>query len=356
MRRTAKLAILGASVAALAGVAAPAIAAGPVAVSLNAGGTRTLNLYQSDGKTQLQSLDLTSGAGNFIAQVVDSTYTNKGFKVQATMTNLYPFANNAYNCNGTPIVPSSAVTLSSPSGLLTLGGVSSALTPVFTVTGTLGGAVDPLLAASPVNINSLMNGQLPLPGTLSQTQLTGNPAANLVGNALATVESKLPVPFDTSSLGGPFTNPDVHPCDLNPGQAATQVQVMDGVSNPVGLLGDVLNQITSLPGVTGNPPTATLTQLINGGFLTPSQVSSVLQGVTSLVTALGGLTQLTNDLPAIENTLTAVLNTTNVSLLSGATSQSGTYSSSPGLAVNTSNISGLSGTYKGVMTVTLLDQ
>lgn len=347
MRSRVRLAIVGSSVAALAAaVTIPAAMASSVNVSLSTtSGTRTLNLYQSDGTTPLTSSDLSSGASNFIAQVADSSYSNNGFKVQATMSNLYGFANNAYNCNVK--VDSSAINLSSPTGLLSLAGVNANLTPVFNLVGTLT-PLNVLGLTSNVPINLPVNGLLPNSlNPVSQSQITGLTNTNLIGSVLAGVESKLPVSLGTSGLGGNFTNPDVHPTCNPTATGATPVQIMNSTADPTGLLGQVQSLIQSALGTA----TPTVTQLISGGFLTSSAVSTALQGVTSLVNQLG-LGGLTGALSSIENVLTSTLST--VGIAPSTLVQSGNYSSSPNLAVNTAGIP--AGTYKGVMTVTLLDQ
>lgn len=351
MKLARKLAVAGMGLALVGSLTPPAFAASTsVAVTLTSGsGTRTLSLFQPDGTSPLTATDLSPGTSNFIAKVVDAGYSNNGFNVQATMSNLYAFANNTYNCNS--MVPSSAVSLSSPSSLLSLGGVSSLLTPVFNITGNLTALniLDPLLA-NPVSVATTVTGLLPGGLPLSQSQLTGSSLTNLIGSTLSSVESKLPISLGTTGLGGGFAQPDVHPtCDAS-ATGATQVPLMNGNANPTGLVTDLISQITSLLGTS----TPTLSQLIGAGFLSSSAVSTALQSVTGLLSQLT-LLGLGNDLSSIENILTATISTPNLSLLSGVTSQSGNYSSSPTLSVDTSKIPA-AGTYKGVMTVTLLDQ
>lgn len=341
-----KLAAVGAGAAMLGLLSIPAYGASVDVLFSSNGGSRTLSVLQPDGSTPLTSTDLSSGTSNFIAKVQDSGYTNNGFKVQATMSNLYGFANNTYNCSS--VVPSNAVSLSSPTGLLTVAGVSANLAPVFTVVGTLTGVniSDPLLV-NPVTVNNTIDGILPATqNPLTQSQLTGSSVTNLIGSTLTAVESKLPVSLDTSGLGGAFTSPAAHPtCDAA-ATGATQVPVMSGTADPTGVLADLQSLMTGTVGA--NP---TLAQLISAGYLTSSQVSTMLQGINGLVNQLG-LTQLASDLPAIENVLTASISS--VTTLAGSLIQSGTYSSSPDLTINTSGIP--AGSYKGLMTVTLIDQ
>lgn len=357
MKFSRKLAALGAGTAVLAALATPALA-GPVNVSLTTGGGRTLALYEPDGTTPLTATNLTSGSSNFIAQVADSGYTNGPFTVQATMSNLYSYAGASYVCSS--YIPSSAITLSSPSGLLTVGGVSAAATPVFTMTGVLTNTLLPLIPSlSPVTLTgTTVDGVLPTT-PISQSTLTGSSATNLFGSTLSGVESQLPVNLSTPSAGGAFTNPDVHPtCDPSVTSTPTPVQIMHGAANPAGLLNDLVSEITAATcSATGTAvalgSTPTLSQLICAGYLTSSAVSTVLQANTTLMTDLGGLTGLTANLATIESNITASVSSTAMSLLAGATTQSGNYSSSPSLAVTVPSTA--SGTYKGLMTVTLLD-
>jgi hypothetical protein len=361
MKLSRTLAALGVSAGALAALATPALASSPqVTVTLTTGGSRTMNLYEADGTTPLTTTDLSTGSSNFVAQVQDATYTNQAFTVQSTMTNLYPYSNNAYQCTARPFIPSSAVSLSSPSGLLTVAGVSAATTPVFTLTGTLTssnvpGLLSTVTLATTDNPPTTAVGVLPTT-PLTQTALTGS-GGSLFGSTLSGVESKLPVSLSTPNTGGAFANPDAHStCDPS-ATGATPVQIMHGTANPTGLVGDLINQISTAVCNTNNTTLGTdptLSALICAGYLTNNAVSTAVQSNSTLMAALGGLAGLTpTNLTDIENTLTAPLTSTALSLLSGATSQSGTYDSSPSLVVTVP--SGSSGTYEGVMTVTLVD-
>jgi len=357
MKPRARLAIIGTAVAALAAVAAPAMADSSIAVSLSSGsGTRTLYLFQPDGTTPLTSTDLSSGTSNFIAKVTDSAFSNSNFTVQATMSNLYAFPNGQYDCTKAP-VPSSAITLSSPTGLLSVDGVSANLTPVFNLTGTLTPLEVPGLT-SPVPINLNVDGILPTTQSpLSQSQLTGSSVTNLIGSSLATLESQLPISLGTTGLGGNFASPAPHPsCMTTVPNPATQVQVMSGTADPTGLLADLKTLIQSTLGGNATP---TVTQLIDAvssnpanGYLTSSAVSTALQGVPALISQLGigGLANQTV-LTDIENNLTGTV--ASVTTLPGSVVQTGNYSSSPDLAVDATKIPA-NGTFKGVMTVTMV--
>jgi hypothetical protein len=124
--------------------------------------------------------------------------------------------------------------------------------------------------------------------------------------------------------------------------------MMSGTADPTGVLSDLQSLIQTTVGSAA----PSVTTLITDGYLTNNAVSTALQTVNALVNDLGlsGLTG--SNLTTLEGYLTGAISS--VTTLAGSLVQTGNYSSSPTLAVNTSGIP--AGTYKGVMTVTLLDQ
>ena len=357
MRSRVRLAVIGTTVAALAAAtAAPALAASsgvPVSFASAApGGTRTLVLDDTQGNA-LTALDMSSGTNSFIAKVLDSNnYVNKGYTVQATMSNLYGFnsGTGTWNCN--QVVPSSKLSLTSPSSLLNVTGLAAGLTPVFSLSGNLSGILGGLLGLGSGTISgSPVTG---LAQSLTQGNLVGaGNTGNLFGSTLTGLLGQLPIGILGNTTGSAFTNPDIDPTGSNcnivtSGTNATQVPVMSGTANGSGLLSDVTNLVESLTGTTGTGlPNAT--QLISAGLLNQGSVLSLVCSVLSIACNLLSGLQITN----ILNTLTDNLTTSPLTLLSGVTGQSGTYSSQPGMAINTSGIT--AGGYKGTMTVTLVD-
>lgn len=344
MKLTArKFAVVGASAAMLALLSGPAYGAG-VNVTYSSGapaGGRTLTLQDTKGNDLTTAgLDLSSGSNNFIAKVVDTNYADKGFTVEATMSNLYEYDSSTGNYTCGTMVPSSAVTLSSPGGL-EISGVGLNVTPNFILSGSLP-------AGSLVSTLDSSNGQIQgVAQTLTQSQILG--AANsgtLYGTALAGVLSELPVQVSTP-VGGPFTSPAADPPGASCGVTATNatptsVPVMTATT-PAGLLTDVQNALTSA--LNGSP--ATVANLITAGYLDPTAVQNLLLTVTGLP-----LSVLQPLLPSLESTLTGALNSV-TPVVPVDTTQSGTYSSDPAVAVNTSGIG--AGSYKGLMTITLMD-
>lgn len=340
-----KLAAVGATAAVVGLLAGPAFGqTSGVNVTLQTAGPnggRTLELFNNSGQT-LSGLDLSSGTNSFVAKVVDSNYAEKGFTVQATMSNLYGFNSGTGQYTCTSKIPSSAVTMSSPGGL-EVSGLGASVTPNYILSGALGG-VSPLLTG--VVLDST-NGQIQgVAQALTQGQLVGaGNTGSLFGSTLASLMADLPVQVSTPA-GGPFTNPAADPSGASCGVAganATPVTMMTGTANAAGLLSDFQALLSSVTG-SASP---TVTTLINDGYLDPNAVTSLLLTVTGL--PLGELTPL---LPSIENTLTGTLNSV-TPLVSTVTSVTGNYSSNPGVAINTSGVP--AGSYKGLMTITLMD-
>ena len=339
-----KFAAVGATAAVLGLLAGPAFGqSNGVNVTLQTAGPnggRTLQLFNNSGQT-LNGLDLSSGTNSFVAKVVDSNYAEKGFTVQATMSNLYGYNSGTgqYTCSSK--IPSSAVAMSSPGGL-EVSGLGASVTPNFILSGALGG-VSPLLTG--IVLDST-NGQIQgVAQSLTQGQLVGaGHTGSLFGSTLASLMSDLPVQVSTPA-GGPFTNPAADPTGAGCGVAgtnATPVTMMTGTANAAGLLSDFQALLTSVAGST--PSAATL---ISKGYLDPNAVTSLLLTVTGLP-----LAELTPLLPSIESTLTGTLNSV-TPLLSSVTSVSGNYSSNPGVAITTSGVP--AGSYQGLMTITLMD-
>ena len=343
MRKHFRWVALGAAVVVPAAIATPAMAASsPVTVSLTTAapaGGRTLVLEDTAGQA-LSTLNLSSGTTGFIAKVVDANYANNGFTVQGTMSNLYGYnaGTNTWNCSLK--VPSSAVTLSSPSSLLDVNGLLSSITPQFLLNGNLSTVLTSilgLLTGGSTVTNSPVTG---LVQNLTQGQLAGGLTGDLIGSTLSSLTG-LPISLATGT-GGTFATPAADPTGANcgvTGAGATNQPIMNGTANPLGLVSDLQAILSSL--------TNTLSStLISGGFLDTNSVMNAVS--TALSAPLSLLSTLTS---SIEGTLTTTL--AGVPLVSSLTSQSGNYSASPTMKVNTSGVP--AGTYRGTFTVTLAD-
>ena len=341
MSKKIRWAALGAGIVAISAGAVPASAqSGTVTVSLNTSGPsatgRTLMLYDTAGQA-LSALDLSTGTKSFVAQVSDSGYSLNGFNVQASMSNLYGYYNSAWNCSA--VIPASAVSLTSPSSLLDVSGLSSGLTPQFVLNGTLTTVLGPLLTT--LGLGSAVVTNAPVTGlaqTLSQASLAAGNTGQLVGSTVSSLSSSLPLQAVTGA-GGAFTNPAADPSGANCGQSgssATNVPVMSSTANAAGISVDLQGLLAKLPNMSA-------TQLITAGYLDSNSVMSAVSTVLNIP-----LNLLTPYVSSIENTLIGSLAGT--PLATGLTSDSGSYSSSPAVTVNTSGVP--AGSYKGTMTIT----
>src|SRR3954469_9864093 len=148
----------------------------PVTTVVGATGTRTLSVTDPTGAA-IGASGLPLGAGHggaMLVNVTDLNYQHAGYQVSATMSNLYPWTGSAYDFTGAPI-PSSAISVGYPSGLLDLVNVKSLVDPVVHLTGsiTVGGI------GLPTAVNQNVDGATSSVQTLANTV---TPAA--VGSAL----------------------------------------------------------------------------------------------------------------------------------------------------------------------------
>ncbi|HET6965493.1 MAG TPA: hypothetical protein VFH58_12030 [Acidimicrobiales bacterium] len=368
MKRTStyrKLAAATAVVGGLTAYGAPALATTApqnqgatitYSVAAGCGTCRTLNLYDNQG-AKLKTLDLSPGAGSFIANVADQGVDPAAvgnFTVQATMSNLYFSTGSGYDCSTS--IPSSDVSLNSLPSLLDANSLSATLQPVFNITGTL-----PSSLLTPLNISGLNASpnyyETGVTTTINQATMAGSNATDLLGSILS--NSSLPVNL-TSSLGGTFANPDdatALGCTLPSGSpAATPQPVMQGALNglPTGstgsLTGPLLNELSTQIGVPTTTPGVSLSSLIPGE-VTPVQAMNDVAYYTGIpVQDLWD--SVTNQPTAL---LTTIEGTYLFATLSGVTNSvtqlSGNYNASPHMTI--SQTGAKTGSYAGILTVTL---
>lgn len=321
--------LAGAAVMALAGSSLGAFADSssvPV-TTLVATGTRTLSVTDVTGASiGTNGLPLGTGHGGaFLVNVTDTRYKNAGYQVSATMTNLYPYATNAFDFNGTPI-PASAVSVSYPSGLLDLVNIKSLVTPVLHLTGSLNLGALPL----PISIDQTVNGTATMAQSLANT---------VTKSTLAAALSQLPVTLQTGDVGA-FTSaaglpgePTAHP---NP----TSLNLMSGNAQ--------------------QPLASALVTALNttyGGLTTQQLVTAGLVDQNAVISAVAQQAGITPDLitnaeqTAIMTNLTGTINALTGSVLG----QTGSYNTMPALAIDVPT-SIAAGTYRGQLVVTLMDK
>jgi hypothetical protein len=309
---------------------------------------RTLLLSNTDG-SNLSTLNLSSGAGAFLANVQDTGIAPAAlgnFSVTATMSNLYQFdsGSNTYTCAVS--IPSSAINMNSVPTLLNASGLGASLQPVLSITGNITTLITaPVLAllggTVPVGTPDItgVQGDIQHLASLSQSELAnGSAVSSLVGSLL----NNLPVSLSTGT-GGAFTNPAAPPSGSGctpPGGTATAVPVLNGALSSTPLLGDLQTAL-------GNP---TVTQLITDGLISSTTAESLISSATKLQPAVLETTfapALVPLLTQIENTLTAAV----TGIVSAATTLTGTYGSEPVMGINGAGAA--PATYQGVLTVTL---
>lgn len=310
--------------------AAPASAVdGSTTVTLSANGAnangRTLVLTDltNNALTAGSGLSATSGSAGFITGVADNNYTNSGYTVQATMSNLYrKTGTSTYDCSD--FIPSNRVSVVAGSAL-DLTNIAATVQPVFDLAGTVLGTTLPTGAGVPK-----VNG---VPNSLSATQLLG------AGNAaLATDGTLAGLPIKAvRGSNATFTNPANFQSGLcgTPTGATTPV-LLSGTANPGGVQGVVSTLL-------GSPGTITSGSLVTGGWATLDAIKlAIAPAITGGLTVLGtlGLAGLAAVTAIVEPGLKSI-------------TQSGTYRTSPTLTVNVP--SQASGDYVGTLTVTLAD-
>lgn len=307
-------------------------------------GGRTLSLYNNQG-TSLSTLDLSQGANSFEAVVTDSNYDNYGFNVTATMSNLYGYSDGNYNCS--QMIPSSDVYLASPTSLLDVGGVSDSAIPTLTLSGNIGSALGSTIltalgiSSGAANITNLAT--TTTDEAYNQSQLDGGVAGSLIGSAVTTADSSLPIAITAPNnvSGTAFANPAADPTGANcnvSGSDATPVAVESGSDDLTGMTSDVTGVVNGLAS-----PTTALT-LANDGWISES---SVISGVESALHIPAGLLNSTIDNNIMSALLPTVTGNSSIEV-------NGSYAATPSMWISSSStIPG--GAYQGQLTVTLAD-
>jgi hypothetical protein len=312
-RRRARLVVTGAALTTLAASTAGAFADSSSSVPVTTvvvTGTRTLTVTDPTGASiGANGLPLGAGHGGaLLVNVTDTNYKNAGYQVSATMTNLYPWSAGAFDFNGTAI-PSGAISVSYPAGLLDLVDVKSLVSPVVKLTGTITLGAVPL----PISISQTVDGAVTTAQSLADT---------VTKSTLASVLTQLPVTLQTS-----------HP---NP----TSLNLMSGnAQQPVASA-----LVSALNAAYGGD---TVQQLLTAGLLDQN-------AVVSAVAQQAGITpdMITNaERTAIMTSLTGTID----SLSGSIVGQSGSYNTMPALSINVP-ASAAAGTYRGQLVVTLMDK
>lgn len=338
------LALLVATVT-VAAVAAPALAATSVPVTVvGLGGTRQFAVEDIAGNP-LTSLDLgTGGAQPFRTHVTDSAFlpsaTGGNYDVTATLSNLYlktGAGSTSTDFNYNVKVPSSALSIGFGSNPLSVNGLSLIDLPTLNLAGdmascaSLDGTLQGILG---LNVLGVVIGSNSALSTLCTTLgVTGSSVAATVDATLQTVTSSLPLAKLPTALsgatGGTFTTPsfatgvgafDTVGAAAAGGAVPSAVELMKGTTAPsldADFAADLRTQIiaalpvplttasgagaqtqlASVVGVLQSSSTPVLSQLgavLNG--LTSTQQSTV---INSLFTSIGAVLPVIDDIHGI---------------------------------------------------------
>lgn len=310
---------------------------------LTVAGNRTLTLKTLTG-TDLTTMSLGSGReAPFLVNVSDLTYDRRGYQVTAMMSNLYKYdsISNSYDCS--KVIDSDDLSINFAASPNSIRGVSAMVSPALAFAGSISRVTDAALL-----------GALGLPLT-SSVNVVANVTEQIQDLVTSTVfsglENALPVKLN-SLAGATFTAQAPHPtCDTS-ASGTTSVQLQRGqVNSHADLLGWLQNSSNSLyAAAAGSDGVLSMGEGVSGGLISQSEADSAVR--TALTTAplnVDPLLITTSVLASVEKLLSAPAAT-----VSSVLKQTGSYSSIPQLVVG--DLAGVpTGTYKGKMTITLID-
>ena len=287
-------------------------------------GTRTLNVKDVSGGP-VSSLALGAGHGGaLLVNVTDVNYAHSGYQVTATMSNLYPF-DTAYHFNQTPI-PSSAVSLGFPGGLVDVAGLSTLVEPVIH------------LASSSLPFSALT----PLNTTVTGAAKSVQTLSTITQSTLSAVANELPVKV-SNGTGGAFTQP-AGVTGQSGTFTPTSVDVLDGTKQS---LTDLVNDLTAALNNGAN----TAQDFITAGVL--DQNSVLAAGAQAL-----GLTSDQLTAPVIAQILNVPASVVDLQAVGAAVDkiigQTGSYNTVSALSLNLPDQQP-AGSYQGELTFTLLE-
>lgn len=334
--RTCAAAIVAVTVIAGSGIGS----ADPVTIEAAVtSGTRTFTLSSLTGSS-LDSIALgTSGSAGFVSNVTDARYSRVGYQVTANLSDLYKVSGSTYDC--TKRIASSNFTLGFLASPIALTDIAALVDPVWDLTGTVSGALATSLGVASGTAVTVSN-------------LAAERAEHTLAGAFTGIEDALPIKVAAGS-GGAFTSPAPHAgCAPTPGGTATSRLLMDGTGSDLSaLFAWVQDALTDAADVNGNG-TVTATELASSGVADDATLAEAVR--TALGASGVALAAFDTLIAAGTITMTQIYDTLSATLepVTSLVGQSGTYLASP--KVSSSIPSGTSaGTYRGTLTVTLVD-
>lgn len=302
-------------------------------------GTRTLAVKSLTGGA-LDSIALgTVGSTGFVADVADVRYDRVGYQVTATLSDLYGYDSDSFDCGRKIDAASFSLGfLTSPTSVTDVGALVDA---VWDLAGQLTGTLATLLGVAD--------------GTaVTVTGVAAERAEHALDGAFQGIEDTLPIKVGAGS-GGAFSAPAPHSaCDPSGASSPTARLVMNGnASDLTAMLDWVKNEV--LDAADPNDDNAvTASELVSSGSVGDATMAEAVRaGLQAAGVDLVLLDALIADglvtMDDIYQALTATLR--DVTELAG---QTGTYLALPKLVASVPG-STPAGTYRGTMTITLVD-
>jgi hypothetical protein len=303
------------------------------------GGSRTLTLKTLSG-SNLDALALgAAGSAPFVANVTDARYSRAGYQINATLSDMYLVSGSGFDCSTK--IPSGSFSLGFLVNPISVSDVKAVVQPVWDLSGSLTGTLATLLgvgAGTPVTVSNLEGEQL-------DERLDG---------AFSGTEDALPVKVAKGTAGA-FSAPAPHAsCAATPGGTPTTRSIMDGSKSDLSALYTWVGNSVTDEADANSDGAITANELVSNGAVSDGAMSAAVRD--ALATAGVNLTTLdtlvaggTVSMSQIYATLTATLDP--VASLVG---QTGSYTATPKLDLSIPSGAG-PGTYRGTMTVTLVD-
>lgn len=337
--KKAKRVVAGLLAFVLVGMGSGALAQSITVEAQVVGGTRAHALKTLSGNDLTAVTFGASGSFPFLSDVTDVQYDRTGYQVTATLSDLYAWDGAEFEC-GTKL-DASAVSLGWVVDPTSVTDVEALPSTVWDLTGQLDATLAALLG-------------VPEGTTITVTDLSGEQIDRALAGVFDGLEDSLPVQVDTGT-GGAFTNPAPHStCEPAPADPATVRSIQEGSpSDLTALFNWVTDQVTAAADVDTSGD-ITGSELVDSGEVSDADLAdAVRQALADAGVDLGLLDTLLADgtitMDDIYQLLTATLDP-----ITSLLGQTGTYVATPELSLSVPGaVSG--GTYRGTMTVTLLD-
>lgn len=334
--RSISLAIVSVALSAATGVGHADTVTVEAAVNV---GTRTFTLSDLSGAS-LDAIALgTTGSAGFVANVADVRYDRVGYQVTANLSDLYKVSGSSFDCSKKIAASNFALGfLASP---IALSDIAALVDPVWDLAGTVTGTLATALGVASGTAVTVSN-------------FAGERAEHVLAGAFTGVEDALPIKVAAGS-GGPFTAPAPHAtCDLSPGSPATSRLLMGGTGSDLAALFAWVEDALTSTADSNASGTVTGNEMVTSGTAADATLAAAVR--TALGTSGVALAAFDTLIAAGTITMTQIYATLTATLdpVAALVGQTGTYLALPKLAATIPDTA-TTGTYRGTLTVTLID-